>query len=87
MLICAVKQSECSLSHVQLSVTPWTTVHTATLSVGFSRQKYWSGFPFPSRGDLPDPAIDPGIKHISPASPALASRFSTTEPPGKPRAM
>ena len=45
--------------------TPWTVVWHAPLSVGFSRQKYWSGLPFPSPGDLPDPGIEPG-------SPALA---------------
>ena len=61
-------------------VTPWTTAHQATLSVGLSRQEYWSRLPFPSPGDLPDP----GIKPSSPASPALASGFFTTELPGKP---
>ena len=46
------------------------------LSMGFPRQEYWSGLPFPSPGDLPDPGIDP-------VSPALAGGFFTTEPPGK----
>jgi len=46
----------------------------------FSRQEYCSGLPFPSPGELPDP----GIKPMSPVSPALAGRFFTTEPPGKP---
>ena len=46
----------------------------------FSRQEHWSGLPFPIPGDLPDP----GIELVSPASPALAGRFFTTEPPGKP---
>ena len=46
----------------------------------FSRQEYWSGFPFPLAGDLPDPGIEP----MSPSSPALAGGFFTTEPPGKP---
>ena len=46
----------------------------------FSRQEYWSGLPFPIPGDLPCP----GIKPVPPASPALASRFFTTEAPGKP---
>ena len=41
-------------------VTPWTVVHQAPLPVGFSRQEYWSGLPFPSPGDLPDPGIEPG---------------------------
>ena len=40
--------------------TPWTVAHQAPLSMGFSRQGYWSGFPFPSPGDLPDPGIEPG---------------------------
>ena len=47
----------------------------------FSRPEYWSGVPFPIPGDLPDP----GIKPMSPASPALAGRFFATEPPGKPK--
>ena len=59
-------------------MSPWTVAHQAPLSTGFSRQGYWSGLPFPPLGDLPDP----GIKL---ASPALAGRFFTTEPPGKPR--
>ena len=45
-------------SHVQLFVTPWTVAHQA-LSMGFSRQEYWSGLPFPPLGDLPDPGIEP----------------------------
>ena len=62
------------------SVTPWTVSHQAPLSMGFSRQEYWNGSPFPPPGDLPDP----GIKPRCPVSPSLAGRFSTTEPPGKP---
>ena len=61
----------CMLSHfsrVQLFVTPWTIAHQAPLSVGFSRQEYLSGLPFPSPGDLPNPGMEP----TSPASPALA---------------
>ena len=54
--------------------------HQASLSMGFSRQEYWSGLPCPPPGDLPDPGNEP----ISPASPALAGRFFTTVPPGKP---
>ena len=53
-----------SLSRVQLFATPWTIAYQAPLSMGFSRQEYWSGLPFPSPGDLPDPRIEPG----SPAS-------------------
>ena len=48
--------------------------------MGFPRQEYWSGLPFPSPGYLPDPGVEP----VSPASPALAGGFFTTEPPGKP---
>ena len=64
------------LSHVQLFVTLWTVAHQAPLSVGFSRQEYWSGLPFPPPEGLPDPGIEP----VFPASPA----FFTTEPLGKP---
>ena len=56
------------LSHVQLFVTPWTVAHQAPLSLGFSRQEYWSGMPFPSPGYLPNPGIEPE----SLSSPALA---------------
>ena len=48
------------LSNVQLFVTPWAVAYQAPLSMGFSRQEYWSGLPFPSPGDLPDPGIEPG---------------------------
>ena len=54
--------------------TPWTVARQAPLSMGFSRQEYWSGQPFPSPGDLPDP----GIKATSLVSPALAGRLFTT---------
>ena len=46
-------------SRVRLSVTPWTVAHKAPMSMEFSRQKYWSGLPFPSPGDLPDPGMEP----------------------------
>ena len=49
-----------SLSRVRLFATPWTAVCQAPLSMGFSRQQYWSGLPFPSPGDLPKPGIQPG---------------------------
>ena len=48
------------LSCVQLFVTPWTVAYKAPPSMGFSRQEYWSGLPFPSPGDLPDPGMEPG---------------------------
>ena len=60
--------------------TPWTIVHQASLSMGFPRQEYWSKLPFPSPGDLSDPGSES-------KSPALADRFFTTEPPGKPLAL
>ena len=59
---------------VQLCVTPWTVAHQAPLFMGFSRQAYRSGLPFPPPGDLPDP----GIEHASPAFLALAGGFFTT---------
>ena len=59
------------LSHVQFFVILWTVVCQAPLSMGFSRQEYWSGLQFPSPGDLPDPGIEP----MSLVSPALAGRF------------
>ena len=49
-----------SLNRIQLFVTPWTVAYQAPPSMGFSRQEYWSGLPFPSPGDLPDPGIEPG---------------------------
>ena len=61
------------------SFVTWTVARQAPLSMGFPRQEYWSGLPFLSSGNLPDPGIEP----MSPASPALAGRFFTTEPPGK----
>ena len=66
-----------SLSRVRLFVTLWTIARQALLSMGFSRQEYWSGLPFPSPGDLPDPGIEP-------RSPALRADALTSEPPGKP---
>ena len=52
-----------SLSRVRLFATPWTVAYQASQSMGFSRQEYWSGVPFPSPGDLPDPGFEP----LSPA--------------------
>ena len=62
------------LSHVRLFATPWTVAHQDPLSMGFSRQEYWSRFPCPPPGDLPDP----GIKPTSLISPALAIELFTT---------
>ena len=64
------------LSHVQLCVSPWAVVYQAPPSMGFSRQGYWSGLPFPPPGDLPDPGTET-------TSPVVAGGFFTTEPPGK----
>ena len=62
------------------SVTLWTVARQAPLSMGFPRLGYWSGLPFYSLGDLPNPGIEP-------RSPALAGGFFTTEPRGKPAAL
>ena len=70
-----------SLSHVWLFVTPWTVACQAPLSMGFSRQEYWSGLSFPTQSNLPNPRIE----RTSLASPVLADRFFVTEPPGKPQ--
>ena len=59
------------------SATPWTIVHQAALSWDFPGKSYWSGLPFPLPGNLPDSGIEL-------ESPALAGRYFTTEPPGKP---
>ena len=61
-------------SHFRLFVTPWSVARQASLSMGFSRQEYWSGLPFPLLGDLPNPGI--GLASLMP--PALVGRFFTT---------
>ena len=66
-----------SLSHVRLFVISWTVAHQAPPSMEFSRHEYWSGLPFPSPGDLPDPGIEP-------RSPTLQADALLSEPPGKP---
>ena len=66
-------------SRVRLSATLWTIACEAPLSMGFSRQEYWSGLPCPPPENLPDPRVEPA----SLLSPALAGRFFTAEPPGK----
>ena len=60
-----------SLSCVQFFAAPWTVAHQVPLSMEFSRQEYWSGFPFLSPRDLPNPGIKPTL-------PALAGKFFTT---------
>ena len=68
---------EKSFSCVCVFATPWTVAYQAPPSMGFSRQEYWSGLPFPSPGDLPDPGIKP-------RSPVLQADALLSEPPGKP---
>ena len=69
-----------SLSRVRLFATPWTVAYQVSPSMGFSRQECWSGLPFPSPGDLPDPGIKP-------RSPALQADALLSEPPGKPSSL
>ena len=64
----------CVFSCDWLFVTPWTVARQASLSIGFSRQEYWSGLPFPPPRNLPHPGTEP----TSPSSPALAGGFFTT---------
>ena len=64
-----------SLSRVRLFEAQWTVAYQAPPSMGFSRQEYWSGLPFPSPGDLPDPGIEPRF-------PSLEADALTSEPPG-----
>ena len=66
-----------SLSRIRLFMTPWTAARQAPPSMGFSRQEYWSGVPFPSPGDLPDPGIEF-------RSPALWADSLPSEPPENP---
>ena len=73
-----IYDSECySLNRVQLFATPWTVARQANLSMEFSRRENWSGWPFPSPGDPPDPGIEPG-------SPELQADSLPSEPPGEP---
>ena len=65
-----------SLSRVQLFATRWTVAYQASPSMGFSKQEYCSGLPFPSPGDLPNPGIEPG-------SPVLQADALPSESPGK----
>ena len=65
-----------SLSHVRIFATPGTVAYQAPLSMGFSKQEYWSGLPFPSPGDLPNPGIKLG-------SLVLQADTLPSEPPGK----
>ena len=86
-LVCKTQDSSgtclsCSvllLSHVRLFETPWTVARQAPLSMGFPRQEYWSGLPFPSPGDLPNSGTEP----TPPVSPAFAGGFLTVEATGE----
>ena len=71
-----VKVKVKSLSRVQLFTTPWTVAHQAPPPMGFSRQEYWSGLPFPPPRDLPNPGVEP-------RSPTLQADSSPSEPPEK----
>ena len=73
-IVCDIKATH--LCPAYSLTTPWIITHQAPLSVGFPRQEYWSGLPFPSPGDLLNPETEP-------TSPPLACRFFTSEPPGK----
>ena len=74
---CIVSSVMLSLSRVQLFAIPWTVVRQAPLSMGVFRQEYWSGLPFPSPEDLPNPGIEP-------RSPALQADSLPFEPQGSP---
>ena len=80
-LLLHVYPGACMLSHVQLFETPWTAAPQAPLRVGFSRQEYWSGLPFPYPDDLPDPRIKPSFLSSSTLEGAF---FTTLVPPGQP---
>ena len=77
LYICIYRSEVKSLSCVRLFATPWTVAYQAPPSMGLSGQEHWSGLPFPSPGDLPDPGIEP-------RSPTLQADTLTSEPPGKP---
>ena len=70
----------CVLTHVRLFATPWTVAQKAPLSMGFSRQEYWSGLTFPSLGDLPDSGIDSRLLHFL----YCLVDYLPLAPPGKP---
>ena len=78
--VCVCAQALSHFNRVQLFVTLWTVAHQDPLSMGFSRQEYWSGLPYAPSGDLPDP----GIKPASLMSPALTVGSLPLAPPGKP---
>ena len=77
--VCVCVCAHCHFSRVQLFATPWTVAFLAPLSMGFSRQEYWNGFPRPLPRDLPNP----GVKYTSLKSSVLAGGFFNTEPLGE----
>ena len=77
LIMLSLKVKVKSFSHVRLFATPWMVTYQAPQSMGFSRQEYWSGLPFPSPGDLSNPGIEP-------RSPALQTDALPSEPLGKP---
>ena len=66
--------------------TQWTLAHQASLSLGFPRQEYWSGLPFPSPGDLPDPRFELGSSALQAVS-CIAGGFYTSQTTGKPSVL
>ena len=80
VIYCSIVCVLSCFSPVQLFLTPWTVAHQAPLSMGFSRQEYWKGLPFPSPGDLPNPGIEPAAL-MPPAS--ADGFFTTSAPPGE----
>ena len=77
MCVCVCARARARQDSVtQSCLSPWTVAHQAPLSMGFSRQEYWSELPFPPPENLSDPGTEP-------ASHALEGKFFTTEPPGK----
>ena len=78
-VVCVMCVCTYQLSCIRLFVTPWSVAGQAPLSMGFPREEYWSGLPFPTSGELSNPEI----KSTSPASPTVVGRFFTSEPPGK----
>ena len=71
------REKKVKVKSLRLFVTLWTVACHAPLSMGFSRQEYWNGLPFPSPGDLPKPGTEPG-------SPTLQADALPSEPPGQP---
>ena len=79
LFVCVLSPFSC----VRLFATQWTVACQAPLSVGFSRQEYWSGLPCPHPGDLPGPGIEPASLMFT----ALAGRFFTKSATGKPLSL